>query len=82
MGFFHFQPLPAKRRHDADAGPRSHRLSRLQRPRPGGNIPGANLFDTVRHCRQMITWGELVKAEPLWDSEPDLWVALREPPAA
>ncbi|WML66352.1 hypothetical protein [Rhodococcus sp. AH-ZY2] len=51
-------------------------------PGLAGNIPGAHLLDTVRHCRQMITWGELVKAEPLWDSEPDLWVALREPPAA
>ncbi len=52
-------------------------------PGLAGNIPGAHLLDTVRHCRQMITWGgELVKAEPLWDFAPDLWVALREPPAA
>ncbi|MFF0242924.1 hypothetical protein ACFYRW_22270 [Rhodococcus pyridinivorans] len=51
-------------------------------PGLAGNIPGAHLFDTVRHCRQMITWGELVKAEPLWDFEPDLWVALHEPDTA
>lgn len=43
-----------------------------------GNIPGANALDTARHCRQMITWGELVKADPLWDFEPELWVSLAE----
>lgn len=42
-----------------------------------GNIKGANTFDTARHCRQMITWGELVKAAPLWDFHPDGWVSLR-----
>jgi hypothetical protein len=44
-----------------------------------GNIRGFNAIDTARYCRQMITWGELVKAEPLWDFEPDMWVALAEP---
>ena len=43
-----------------------------------GNIKGANAYDTLNHCRQMITWGELVQAEPLWDFEPELWVALRD----
>lgn len=43
-----------------------------------GNIRGANPLDTASSCRQMITWGELVKAEPLWDFEPDLWVALAQ----
>lgn len=47
-------------------------------PGIAGNIQGANAFDTAKHCRQMITWGELVKAEPLWDFEPDLWVALAD----
>lgn len=40
------------------------------------NIRGANELDTIRHCRQMITWGELVRAEPLWDFDPEFWVAL------
>ncbi|MFZ2526421.1 MAG: hypothetical protein WAX14_02025 [Rhodococcus sp. (in: high G+C Gram-positive bacteria)] len=39
-------------------------------------IPCANPLDIAVSCRQMIAWGELVKAEPLWDVEPDLWVAL------
>ncbi|WP_128645057.1 hypothetical protein [Rhodococcus sp. BS-15] len=43
-----------------------------------GNIKGMNAYDVAKYCRQMITWGELVKAEPLWDFEPELWVALSE----
>lgn len=46
------------------------------------NVPGiaGNLNmserEVITYCRQMITWGELVKVEPLWDFEPDTWVAL------
>lgn len=35
-----------------------------------------NIYDLAASCRQMITWGELVKAEPLWDHAPSTWVAL------
>jgi hypothetical protein len=35
-----------------------------------------NVYDFARYCRQMITWGELVKAAPLWDHSPETWVAL------
>lgn len=34
--------------------------------------------DVAKYCRQMITWGELVKAEPLSEFEPESWVALNE----
>lgn len=40
-----------------------------------GNLK-MNLYDVASYCRQMISWGELVKAAPLWDYEPDHWVAL------
>lgn len=43
-----------------------------------GNIKGMDPYDVAKYCRQMITWGELVKAEPFWDFEPELWVALNE----
>ena len=38
-----------------------------------------SVYDVAKYCRMMIGWGELVKAEPLWDFEPDHWVALAEP---
>lgn len=40
-----------------------------------GNL-GMSQYDVAKYCRHMVTWGELVKAEALWDFEPDMWVAL------
>lgn len=41
-----------------------------------GNLNGMYASDVAKYCRQMIAWGELSKADPLWDFEPDLWVSL------
>nr|WP_296774172.1 hypothetical protein [Rhodococcus sp. (in: high G+C Gram-positive bacteria)] len=43
-----------------------------------GNLRGMTASDVAKYCRQMITWGELVKAEPLSEFEPESWVALNE----
>lgn len=48
---------------------------------PASNVPAiagnvrAGIGDTRRAVEQMLTWGELVTAEPLWDY-PETWVAL------
>lgn len=42
-----------------------------------GNIKRPKM-DTYNNIRQMLTWGELDKADPLWDHEPNTWVKLKE----
>lgn len=40
------------------------------------NLHGFTTADTTKYVKQMLIWGELVPAEPLWDYAPDTWVAL------
>lgn len=48
---------------------------------PAFNVPGiagnvrATVSDTRRAVAQMVEWGELVPAEPLWNY-PETWVAI------
>lgn len=51
---------------------------------PAYNVPGIagnvrmSVTDVRKYVDQMIEWGELVSAQPLWDYLPEQWVALAE----
>ncbi len=56
----------------ADAGLVGHNILGLSQ-----NVH-ESVNDCLRHCREMIEWGELKEIEPLWDYQSPLWVAINE----